>query len=291
MNAQTPPHGMIPSRTVWRRALVGLAVIATMTLGTAAIMYASIEPDVEFSGDPESATRQATLAKVAQWSFGEAVETGTGRMAASARMVVIDPAPLAALTIPQSIAHVETVQRADATGRRLVLATAALAATSKVSLPPLDDLAMRGFDGVFLDVSDLMRASPSASARSDVATAIVRLAGGARLVNPTFLIVLRNAAELTVDTRVAKTIDGAAADHLLYGQEGGTSANSPTEVATMMHDLDRVKRAGQVVFVAEYLDALAPSVRVAVRGRLQKMGYVAYIGQKSTARFSMPGRS
>jgi cysteinyl-tRNA synthetase, unknown class len=138
-------------------------------------------------------------------------------------------------------------------------------------------LLARGIDGAFIDCRRLAAgaASSGRAAQDELGAALVRFASGARLVNPGFTLVIENAAELAVDQRVHRVIDGVARDNLLFGMDGISRANPRTDVIAALHDLNRVKRSGRAVFISEWL-ADAPAAAAAGQA-LRELGFIGRI--------------
>ena len=273
----TPPDDSVPKlqepRHLGRRAVLGVALLGVMTLGTAALMYATIEPGEAFAADPEAAQRQILLANVKSWSalanLDDVISTTDG-------LVVVSADGIAAKKISTVQKRIEAVQGIDAGARRLVVAQLSLAQIGQI-----DELLARGLDGVFLDARGAMQTAQAGGPAtiSRLSATIVRMAEAARVVNPDFLVVLHNAAELTADPRVARVIDGAAHDNLLYGLDGSGVANGRAEIASTLHDLNRVKRSGRPVFVAESLAHNALVARTGVRRKLAELGFIGRIAE------------
>ncbi len=273
----TPSSTTLPKlpkpRHLGRRAVLGVGLLGVMTLGTAALMYATIEPGEAFAADPEAAQRQALLAKVKSWS---ALTNLDDVIAATEGLVVVSADGITALKMSTAQKRIEAVQGIEAGARRLVFAHLSLAQVGQI-----DELLARGIDGVFLDARGAMQTAQAGGSASisRLSATIVRLAETARLVNPDFLVVLHNAAELTADPRVERVIDGAAHDNLLYGLDGIGVANGGTEIASALHDLNRVKRSGRPVFVVESLAHNALVARTGVRRKLTELGFIGRIAE------------
>ena len=261
-----------PRHLGWRAAL-GVALLGIMTLGTAALMYATIEPGEAFAADPDAARRQGLLAKVTSWST---LTTLDDVSATTEGLVVISADRIATLKISAAQKRIEAVQGLEAGARRLVVAQLSLAQVGQI-----DELLARGIDGVFLDARGAMQTAQAGGPNnvSRLAASIVGLVETARIINPDFLLILHNAAELTTDPRVARVIDGAAHDNLLYGLDGIGVANGRTEIASTLYDLNRVKRSGRPVFVAEALAHNALVARTGVRRKLAELGFIGRIAE------------
>ena len=253
-----------------RRALLGLTILSIMTAASAGLIYTTIEPEEIAQLDPDGAHRRALLAKVTSWSVRPQLDTAGGVDG----LVLVNAGALVGLDVSAAQKLIES--RADDATRPLVVAGLSIRQVGQ-----LDELLARGLDGVFLDARAALRSAQAEGAGSirNLADQIIRLANQARLYNPDFLLVLHNAAELASDVRVARMIDGAAQDNLLYGLDGVGIANSGTEVAASLHDLNRVKRSGRPVFVAEHLDATALAARTSARRKLAELGFIARIAE------------
>ncbi len=279
MPTDSPPTAKLDPakpRHLGRRALLGLGILGLMTVGTGALMYSTIEPDEAFASDPDAARRQALLSKITSWSALARLDAGAAPAFEPAGLLLINADAIAELEIAAAQERLEELQRLDAGARRLVVAALSTSESAKI-----DVLLTRGIDGVFLDARAAMLAAQPAGAGglSELAVSIVRLANQARLINPDFLLVLHNASELTADPRVARVIDGAAQDNLLYGLDGVGVANGRTEVVSALHDLNRVKRSGRPVFIAESLEVEALIARTGARRKLAELGFIARIAE------------
>ncbi len=253
-----------------RRALLGLTILCIMTAASAGLIYTTIEPEEFFQRDPDGVHRRALLSNVTSWSVRPQLDAAAGANA----LVLVDAAAFIGPDVSAVPKRIES--RADDSTRPLFVA-----GLSVRQVGQLDELLSRGLDGVFLDARAALRSAQTEGAGSirNLADQVVRLANQARLYNPDFLLVLYNAAELAADVRVARVIDGAAQDDLLYGLDGVGIGNSGTEVAALLHDLNRVKRSGRPVFVTEHLDATALVARTIARRKLAELGFIARIAE------------
>lgn len=266
---------------IGRRALLGLAILAVMSGGVASLLYGSIEPDTDFGGDPEAAKRRAMLATIATWSRTTDLDAPEVLMRSNAGLHVIDGAVLAGLKVSAAQKLVEDLQAGPAGSRRPIVGAVVVAPRAEQSglaneRKLIDELLARGLDGVFLDCgpahADIMARGSAGAVQ--LVEAVADLTDRARLVNPDFLVIIENAAEMTVDPRLHRRIDGVARDDLLFGQQGVGVANNRTDVITALHDLNRVKRSGRPVFVTEHLPVEALTIRTGARQTLSALGFI-----------------
>ena len=285
MPASRPGSDPLPQATprgLGRRALFGVAALVVMTGGVAGLLYNSIEPGLEFASDPDAALRMATLAQVSSWSRLADLEASEGALGSQAQLLLVDASAVAARKLSAAQKSIETLQAGPDGGRRLIMA--ALTVQSQEFGPGrldeerlIDDVLTRGIDGVFLECgAALARARRSGRASEEqLILGITELVNRSRLVNPGFLFVLENAAELTVDPRVQRAIDGAAKSDLLFGQDGVGVANNHTDIVAALHDLNRVKKSGRPVFVTEHIAPEEVAVRTGAHQTLSALGFIA----------------
>jgi hypothetical protein len=276
-----PPHTSAAApHSIGRRALVGLGLLGLLSSASAALMYGTLEPDADFAADPDAARRRNMLAGVVSWVASPDVESLDALISNPAGLLVINATVLTAGKISTIEERLERLQTHSDGSRRAVLA--ALNTSVSGLEPPLaieaatiDALQARGIEGVVLDcrqtLADARRRGRAALDFLNVA--IVDFATRARLVNPNFLLILGNAAELASDPRVNRAIDGVAKENLLFGIDGIGVANSRTDVIAGLHDLHRVKRAGHIVLVTEHLAEDAVDVRKGARQTLDALGF------------------
>ncbi len=276
-NATLPPA----RHSITRRALLGLALMGTMTGGAASLLYGSLEPDAEFAADPDASQRRAALASVFSWQRWSDLTDGEASSANPVSVLVFEGPTVADLRRSVAQKRVEALQEGQDGKRRPVLGTVRIGPKNEHSTLAdesrlVDALIERGLDGIFLDgAAALADANARGRAAADqLAVAVVELVGRARQLNPNFLVILENAAEMAADPRVNRVIDGAAKENVLFGLDGAGIANSRTDVISMLHDLNRVKRSGRPVFVTEHLPVEAIGVRTGAGQTLSALGFV-----------------
>lgn len=274
------------------RAALGLCILAVLTIGGAALMYASIEPGHEFARDADAAARHATLAKIRKWHDIEASNLATAGSTGAGEMLVIDAAVLNGLKLSTAQKQLLAMQTGDAGQSRLVLATVTVPVTEAArSLfgteeALVDQVVARGGDGIIIDAAAAMRVAMADGAPAEVALVqmFAQLGLHARALNPNFLIVLRNAAALTVHEPVLRTIDGLVEDNLLYGLDGPGRRNGLAEVGAALHDLNRARTADRVVFIVEYLSQSNTGGRQRVKDELTALKFVPVLPMTRPAR-------
>ncbi len=272
----TPPVSTATAATrhLGRRALLGLGILSIMTVASGALMYSTFEPGQAFASDADAARRLGILSRITSWSVETRVVSVRAPATAPDTLLVIEADVISKLDVSTAQKMAEERDRTDDTPRPLLVAGLPMSRSAE-----LDGLLARGVDGIFLDARSAMQAAKAAGngAMNDLAGQIVLLINQARLYNPDFVLVLHNAAELTADPRVARVIDGVAQDNLLYGLDGVGVANSGNEIAVALHDLNRVKRSGRPVFIAESLGADAAAARSNTYRKLAELGFITRI--------------
>lgn len=267
--------------SIGRRAVLGLAIMTVVTAGAATLLHGSIEPGIDVPTDPDATQRRALLAGVASWS--RVADLAMAETDASA-LLVLNGASVTALrqsATQKAVAGLQT--RADG-GRRPVLAAISLAAISPAASMAndvgthglVDDALARNFDGIFLECGPALAAANQrgGDAREQLMAVVAQIGERARLVNPQFLLILENAAELAADIRVHRLIDGVAKDNLLFGQDAPGADNNRTDIIAGLHDLNRVRKSGRPVFVTEYLPVDAADTRAGARQTLAALGFI-----------------
>lgn len=275
------PHST-PS-AIGRRALLGLGLLVITTGGAAGLLYNSIEPGTEFPSDPDGARRNELLKQVRAWRSVDdlALVDPAGE---AGQMLIAEASDIAVRKLSAAQRLVEGLQQRSDGGRRLILAQVVLKSEDGGSgrLPEqrlIDELVVRSIDGIFLDCGQSAaraRAAGRAAEEALVAT-LTTLVERARLVNPNFLFVIENAAEIAHDPRLLRVLDGVARSDLLFGQDGFGVANRRTEVVTALHDLNRVRKSGRPVFITEHIPHEALTARAGARQTLSALGFVTRI--------------
>ena len=80
-----------PTRhSIARRALMGLALLGTLTGGAASLLYGSLEPGAEFAADPDASQRRAALASVFSWQRWPDLMEGAGLAASPVSVLVFE---------------------------------------------------------------------------------------------------------------------------------------------------------------------------------------------------------
>lgn len=276
LNTLPAPAATNKTAHLGRRALLGVGLLAIMTMASGGLIYSTIEPGEAIASDADAARRLALLSKVTSWSLEPRIDALRATTVPPDVLLVFEADVIAKLDVSAVRNLLEERDRTDETARQLLVAALSLSQSAQ-----LDGLLVRGLDGIFLDARSAMQTALAAGSRAinDLAGKIVLLANQARLYNPDFILILHNAAELTADPRIARVIDGVAQDNLLYGLDGPGVANSANEVAVALHDLNRVKRSRRPVFIAEILPAGAEGARAIARRKLAELGFVARIAE------------
>jgi hypothetical protein len=281
MKSITPSNtaASVNVRHLGRRAFVGFGILTIMTLASGALMYSSIEPGEAFASDADAARRNSLLSSVTSWSMTASLDAWRDTTPRPDALAIIEGEVLAKLDAAVALQLIEARERGQDTVRPPVVVALTMSQSAQ-----LDGLLARGVEGVFLDARSALQAAQAGGNRaiSDLAGKIVALANQARLFNPNFVLVLRNAAELSADFRIARAIDGVAHDNLLYGLDGPAVANSANEIAVALHDLNRVKRSGRPVFIAESLARDALPARTEARNKLASFGFIGWIAEPGT---------
>ncbi len=279
LNTLPAPAATNKTAHLGRRALLGVGLLAIMTMASGGLIYSTIEPGEALASDADATRRLALLLNVTSWSLEPRIDALRATTVPPDVLLVFEADVIAKLDVSAVRNLLEERDRTDETARQLLVAALSLSQSAQ-----LDGLLVRGLDGVFLDARSAMQTALAAGSRAinDLAGKIVLLANQARLYNPDFILILHNAAELTADPRIARVIDGAAQDNLLYGLDGPGVANSANEIAVALHDLNRVKRSGRPVFIAEILPAGAAGARAIARRKLAELGFVARIAEPKT---------
>lgn len=132
-----------------------------------------------------------------------------------------------------------------------------------------------GFDGVYLDrvdvYDDIKDRHPKA--RADMIAFVGELAREARRNHPGFLVVAQNAEDLLESPTYRAAIDGLGKEDMLYGVQGTGKRNPPEMIAWSRERIDKLKRDGKKILVAEYLTS---QDQIAVASKeLATFGYVA----------------
>lgn len=152
----------------------------------------------------------------------------------------------------------------------------------------LDKIIEQGFDGVYLDKCDIFEdlaedypkiAQERQDMESDLLGFIDRLAAYARARRPEFLVVMQNAESLLNDDGLRATLDGAAKEELIFGQDGGEDRNDADEFDCSREQLQLLRAEGKPVFVVEYLSSknkIAEAQRIAA-----DLGFVLAISDPS----------
>ncbi len=278
MKSITPPDSAasVNVHQLGRRAILGFGILAIMTLASGALMYSTIEPGETFASDADAARRISLLSSVTAWSATASLDAWRTAVPRADVLSIIEADVLTTLDVGEALKLIDARERAENLARPPVVAALTMSQAAQ-----LDGLLARGVEGIFLDARAALQTAQAGgnSALSDLGGKIVAMANQARLYNPDFVLVLRNAAELSADFRVARVIDGVAHDNLLYGLDGPTVANSANEVAVALHDLNRVKRSGRPVFIAERLATDAMSARAEARNKLASFGFIGWIAE------------
>ena len=264
--------------SIGRRALLGFGILTVVTGSAATLLHGSIEPGFEVPADPDTAQRRTVLAGVSSWASHSDIAAAAGD---TSTLLVISGSSITSLRQSSGQKAVAGLQEPVDGARRPVLAAVSIAVGAEDSATHdvttlLDEALARNFDGAFLECGAAFTAAlkrgPAAQAK--LAAIIANLGDRARQVNPQFIIILENAAEMTVDPRVHRTIDGVSKDNLLFGLDGAGTANSRTEIIAGLHDLNRVKKSGRIVFVTEHLPLAAIDAQAGALRTLRALGFV-----------------
>ncbi|MEQ1612279.1 MAG: hypothetical protein ABL904_05970 [Hyphomicrobiaceae bacterium] len=268
-----------PSRhSIGRRALLGFGILTVVTGSAATLLHGSIEPGFEVPADPDTAQRRIVLAGVSSWArhsdFGAA-------MADASTLLVMSGSSITGLRQSSGQKAVAGLQEPIDGARRPVLVAVSIAVGAEDGgthdvTTLLDEALARNFDGAFLECGAAFTAAlkRGPAAQVKLAAIVANLGDRVRQVNPQFIIILENAAELTVDPRVHRLIDGVSKDNLLFGLDAAGTSNSRTDIIAALHDLNRVKRSGRLVFVTEYLPMGATEIRSDALRTLRALGFV-----------------
>ncbi len=278
-----PRPAAISAGAIGRRAALGIALLALMSGGTAALLYNSLDPEVEFAADRDAVRRRTTLTAVTSWSrSGDAGQAdlaagnATGLIVLSAKALIDQDTAAAQLTVTRLQAASEDG------GRRPILAALTVGETAlqdafSRETTLIDQLIARGVDGIFLNCRQALAVARQSGrgAQSKLAEALGALADRVRTAEPDFLIVLENAPSLTAEPSIARVVDGIAVNSLLYAADGSGAAGARSEIAEVMPELNRVKRSGRAVFVTEYLAETAIGTRAGALQVLRGLGFLA----------------
>lgn len=144
----------------------------------------------------------------------------------------------------------------------------------------LDRIVAAGFDGVYLDRSDVFQDLEPArkDARDAMVRFISRLSDHARRVKPQFLVVMQNAEELIDDAGLRQRLDGIAKEDLAYGSDNSALENPPQMVRDSLQYLRKAKRAGLAVFTLEYV--AEPNKRERVRSMAAREGFHLHVTER-----------
>lgn len=152
----------------------------------------------------------------------------------------------------------------------------------------LDLLLAAGFDGVYLDKCDVYedmrsRRMPEAKARpdleADMVAFVARISAHAKRANPGFLVIMQNAEGLLDDTSLRSALDGVAKEELVYGIDAPEKRNKQDDIDWSRGELDKMRAAGKLVLVVEYLNNQG-KIDDAVR-TIRPLGYTLYVSDKS----------
>lgn len=131
-----------------------------------------------------------------------------------------------------------------------------------------------GFDGVYLDrvdvYDDIKDRHPKA--RADMIDFVGELAREARRNQPGFLVIAQNAEDLLESASYRASIDGLGKEDMLYGVQGTGKRNPPEMIAWSRERIDKLKRDGKKILVAEYLTS-TEQISTAAK-ELASLGYV-----------------
>ncbi|PPC79499.1 MAG: hypothetical protein CTY40_10880, partial [Hyphomicrobium sp.] len=111
------------------------------------------------------------------------------------------------------------------------------------------------FDGVYLDRVDVYYdiKDRHPKARADMIAFVGEMAREARRNQPGFLVVAQNAEDLLDSADYRASIDGLGKEDMLYGVQGTGNRNPPDMIAWSRERIDKLKRDGKKILVAEYL--------------------------------------
>ena len=161
---------------------------------------------------------------------------------------------------------------------------------NSIDLSPLYKLIDLGFDGVYLDrvdvYAEVRKECPDAENR--MVDFVARLAAHAHKRNPNFMVILQNAEELLVHSKMRRAIDAVAKEDLIYGNDYSQRRNSAEDIRQSIKYLRKAKRAGRPVFVVDYLKNRA-KIRAAKK-IIKANGFIPYIGPRDLGRLWLPGR-
>ena len=155
---------------------------------------------------------------------------------------------------------------------------------------PLYRLVELGFDGVYLDRADVYAevTKECPDGERKMVDFVARLAAHARKREPGFLVILQNAEELTRHARMLETIDALAKEDLFYGADHTQNLNKPAAITDALGRLKAVKASGRPVLVVDYL--VAADKKADARKRIEREGFIPYIGPRDLGRLWLPGR-
>lgn len=283
MSLTSPDHAATRAagdRRLGRRALLGLAILTCMSGAAASLLYNSIMSEGEFVRDPDTAARHRLLMRVTSFERYATSEDTEDLRRAPADMLVFDAAALLKLRLSAAQKLIEGLQATAQDVRRPVLAALNFDEAVKPAedgARALDSLVSQGVDGVFLDCGRELARTQAADGMPELSltAAVVDLVARARQLNPNFIVVIENAAELAGDPRLARLVDGVARDDVLFGADAPGLANKQPDIVTALHDLNRVKRSGGFVFVTERLAADAATARAGARQTFAALGFVS----------------
>jgi uncharacterized protein (TIGR01370 family) len=141
----------------------------------------------------------------------------------------------------------------------------------------VDRLAALGFDGVYIADGDgyLAVRGERTSAETEFVQLIDRLAQRGKAINPDFTVVLANAEELIAHPAIRSAIDAVAREDLFFGADETGRPNARSAIVAGLHFLDRWRREGRPVLVAERL--FDPRQIAAVRADFARHGFVGTI--------------
>jgi cysteinyl-tRNA synthetase len=148
-------------------------------------------------------------------------------------------------------------------------------------------IAAQGFDGVYLDRSDvyeeLLARHPQGA--KTMAAFIARLAAELRTSNPQALVILQNAEELTSERSALDAIDAVAKEDLYYGIDHTEAANPAATTAFAEKTLMRARAAGKRIFLIEYVKQQPLRDHVVARSRAN--GFLPYFAPRDMSSISL----
>lgn len=269
--ADLPPS---KSNGLGRRALLGLALVTTLTTAGAWLMHAGIDPVEELDLAHLPPVRHELVVDLKSWRHVRAAEPGLV-VAPTDDLVVVDPR---AVTGQQTTGGaIAALKVREGGSRRLVIAALSISTSNPSELYGSEDGAVErlmtmGFDGVLMTLADGGRAvhePPEVEARR--IELIGAISARVKVRNPDALVGLEGAARLIESRRVRAAVDFVAVEHLLYEPAG--RPRLAQDVAAHMKVLRKAQLDGLLVLVSERLGSA--DAKTAARRTLESYGFIA----------------